>query len=206
MFILDYISKDYFFHEGLPRGTAIIRPIFPLANFDHTTLNNYIVINRHFDKDEVFKKHFGKFFNYRYGKYLLSFPVLNHFKTRICGFLETHSAIPHLKSTMEEVWKEEYDALDNACKNRFRTNSDISHWLFEKWNFMTGRFYPISQRSKVHIDISDNNERVIDTILNRKCKVACINDADMNYDFEKAKKEIIKAFEETLPEKPSFEK
>ena len=205
MFITDYVNKDFFFRKGLPRGTANLYPILPRANYDHTTLNNVIIINRHFNKEKVMKKFFLKFFNLKYGLYLLRFPTLNSYRGRWCGFYESHSAISHLKSTMKNVWKEESDALDSACKNRFRANSDISHWLFEKWNFMTGKFYPISKYSKRHIDLSDNNEDVVKAIINRKYKILCINDASVDYDFEKAKKEIIKAFEEILPEKSSFE-
>jgi hypothetical protein len=34
----------------------------------------------------------------------------------------------------------------------------------------------------------------------------CVNDSATNFDFEKAKAEIINAFEKILPEKSSFEK
>ena len=51
-----------------------------------------------------------------------------------------------------------------------------------------------------------HNDELISAIKNKKYKIICINDADVNIDFEKAKKEINSALNEILKTKSSFEK
>jgi hypothetical protein len=106
---------------------------------------------------------------------------------------------------MSEIWDKEYDTLNKASCNRFRANTDISDWVVEKWNFMTGKFEPISQKQNKLMELSDDNREVVKAIENHKYKILCINDGSMNYDFEKAKRDIINAFEKEFPDKSSFE-
>ena len=53
--------------------------------------------------------------------------------------------------------------------------------------------------------MSNNNKKLIRTIKNRKYKIICINDADVNVNFEKVKKEINSAFESILCNKSKYE-
>ena len=53
--------------------------------------------------------------------------------------------------------------------------------------------------------MSNDNKKIVSIIQKRKYKIICINDADININFEKAKNEINSAFKEIFKEKSSFE-
>lgn len=121
----------------------------------------------------------------------------------LCGFKEFHTTSALLKSTLFEIWEKE--TLDKMCNNKFRTYEDIVQWAIKNWQFMEGKFEPINPKNTLRFDISDKNSLIIRALQESKYKVICINDANMNYDFGKAKAEIIAAFEEIFPQKSTFE-
>lgn len=115
-----------------------------------------------------------------------------------------HLTQAFVKENFENVWKIENDKLDCACKNKFRADSDIGYALCRYWQIFTGKFSPSKLIGKYYI-MSDNNKEVVSAIKKKKHKVICINDANLNVDFEKAKREINLALDEVFPEKSDFE-
>ena len=51
-----------------------------------------------------------------------------------------------------------------------------------------------------------DNSLLVDTIVKRKARIICANDANKPIDFLRARQQIIEAFEKILPEKSEFEK
>ena len=153
---------------------------------------------------KTFKKNLFKFFTPAYGKYNMNnFFAL--FYKGIFGYKNIHVTLPHLKSTFKEVWEKEEYLLDTVCHNRFRSYNDVNHYLMSNWNIETNRFVP--QNIKIgkyfsFVDVSD----VIDSVLNRKDKIICINDDVNDIDFEQLSEEILKGFNKRYPKKSSFEK
>lgn len=205
MFITNYVKPDDFFKNGLPREYAILSPIIPSSSFEHTVLNNIILINENFNKSEVFRKYKNKFINVKYGKDLIRTILLKSWN-KVCGFKESHLPHPLLKSTFLECYEKIPAVFDDLYTHRFRNEKDINQWLIEYWQFMSGKFEPISPSRGKRFSMSDINDEIVSAIKNKNYQMICINDGDMNYDFEKAKIEIISAFDEMFPEKSTFEK
>ena len=204
MFLNDYVTEDFFFKNGLPRGSAILCPVFPVSDFSYSVYTNILVLNKHFKIRESFKKHFRKFFNLEYGIRSIRNLFLCSYGD-LCGFKELHTANPLLKSTLSEIWEKEEKLLSSFSKQRFREKISVQQWLIKNWQFMTGKFEPISPKHTTRFELKDDNFLALKAIKQNKYKVICLNDGNMNYDFEKAKSEIIKAFEEKFPRKCRYE-
>jgi hypothetical protein len=204
MFLNDYVKEDFFFKNSLPRGTAILCPVFPNSYFDYTVFSNIYLLNKHFDFRKSIRKNFRKFFSLQYGKSCLRNLFLCSYK-KLCGFVEFHTTSPLLKSTISEIWEKEEKLLDSVSKQRFREKISVNQWLIKNWQFMAGKFEPISPKYTTILKLKDDNSLALKAIKQNKYKVICLNDTKMDYDFEKAKAEIINAFEEKFPQKCRYE-
>ena len=103
-----------------------------------------------------------------------------------------------------KIWNLEYDNLHNACHNKFRDCSDLGHYLCRYWQMVSGNFMPKKDESKYLIYLNDNTNNIKE-LKSRKYKYVCVNDAYIDVDFNKAKKEINEVLQELLPEKSQFE-
>lgn len=207
-FLNDYVSKDFFFKNNLPRGSAILDPIIPNSKFSYTMFSNTILLNKNFNFKNCIKKHFKKFFNILYAvrmKHIVRSFILYKFHDELCGFKEFHTTSSLLKSTLKEIWEKERQLLDSFSRNKFRETISVNQWLIKNWQFMKGKFEPISPNYTQKYNLTNNNNSIINALIKKKYKVICINDGDMNYNFDKAKKELLLAFKEKLPQKSSFE-
>ena len=207
-FIVNNIKKEDFFKNGKPRDFAIENAIIALEEkdtFSHVLLNDISLINKNFSKRQVQRKNLNKWLNLKNGKMLLKTLLLLPWKN-FTGISYSHLPNAYKKSTFEEVWKKEYEALDLTSKNKFRTKYDVNQYLFEFWQIVKGE---IEFRKKDYgecIELTnDTIEYACNRIIKPKTKMICINDSDMSIDFEKAKEMIKQAFEKILPDKSEFE-
>ena len=196
--------KDFFIH-GKPCNTMAMVPIIPSYNqkFYETVSNNIELINKNFDFKQSYKKNKFKYLSLKQGKYILkTYPLLIY--NKFVGFANFHLPLSYLKSTFEEVWKKEGNILKETVYSRFRCyDKNVSHWLFNYWQFATGNFYQKSAKFGINILIDD--KRVPKLISKQKYKIIGLGDSDRIENFEKVKQEIIDSFEKILPEKCSFE-
>ena len=202
-----------FFVGGKPRDIFMEYPIMcggKTPAFSSILANTYNLVGRHFQRPEYKKRlrskilslKYGKYFFYNLMMYVLPFP-------KFFGLLTPHFARPYLQSVFEEVWKEEGEALDRVCHNRFRTSDDINIYAMRMWNLMKGDFVPgnIHKDGKAYLltSVEDARRAAADIKSNRR-KLICINDDLGESDFDEAKKILLGALEEILPSKSSFEK
>ena len=204
LFILNELKEKDFFENGLPKD-MYIEYIKKNPSKRHQIMReNYLeIINKYFTKSEFIKNNLFKVFNIRYG--------LNNFKTlryllrkQFQDFYSEHLSQHFLKSTFKEIWSKEEKKLDEACHNKFRANTDIGNPICRYWQLLSGNFVPTSKLGKYY-EIDNNNDMIIKAIRTQKYKLICINDANIDVDFEKAKKEINNAFKTIYKEKSSFE-
>lgn len=207
-FILKNMNKEEFFKDNLPceeYAENINMPRGYLENFSHTLLNNIGIVNKHFNKRMVMKKHFFKYINLKYG--------LNNIRT-ICLLpwrdfsllYDPHLPVSLKKSQIEELWKIEEEALVNTSRNKFRRVTDINQYLVRYFQLLKGEFHPRRHGIGKMFNMNDNIDKMVKAIKKQKYKMICINDSDEKFDFDKRKTRIIDAFEYILPEKSSFEK
>lgn len=167
--------------------------------------NILALINKHFNKKDCIEKNYNKFINEKYGEANDKTLYSMKFENKFVGFWNFHAPYSYLKETFRIVWAEEEEALKNACKNKFRASSDLGHYLCRYWQMVSGNFEPKKDESKYLIFRDDNREN-IEKLKSGKYKYICVNDAYVDIDFEKAKKEINSTLDELLPDKSNFEK
>lgn len=210
-YLINKIEPEFFFKNGLPTDTGILRPIVS-PNYHHISevhQNNNGIINQNFDFKRSFRKNIRKWINIKYGIFNFSnllFSVFNH----VVGFNQDHMPSAFLKSTFHKVWEKEYEILDNTSMNKLRNiKVDVNQWLFKQWQLMSGDFYPKSFKYGRLFSIEGIKDisEVKKALNNNKLKNICINDhvVDSN-----TYPEIISAldsiFAERLPVKSTFEK
>ena len=205
MFITDKVKEKDFFKNDLPCNTMSLAPVIPFSDtkFYKAVANNVEIINRYFDYNKSIKENIFKYLSLKRGKYILkSYPLLiyNDFP----GFTNYHIPISYLKSTFEEVWSKESNLLMKTVYSRFRDNiNNNTHWLFNYWQFASGKFNQRNYRFGKEIKIDDN--KLFKIIEKHKYKIIGISDTD-NVDFDLIKNKLINSFEKILPEKSSYEK
>ena len=185
-FVIDYMSENMFFKNGLPCDCGILNPIIPFGydNFSNVSVNNLTVINEEFNKRLTIKKAMFKWYNVRY-----------------------HLPNSFLKSTFCEVWQKYDKILDKTCLCHLRDNfTNVNQWLMRYWQLCKNEFYPRNPNFGKFYEITDNNDRIIDDIKKQRFKMVCLNDGINIKDFDKSKHEINEALSFILPDKCSFEK
>ncbi len=209
IFILDYLTPDYFFKNNLPVDSfeedILVLDKTTDLNFAHVLVNDLKIINKNFNKHKCIKENFTKWFNFKYGKGLIKNLVLYNFKN-IAGFYNHHMQTSLLKSTFKEVWEKEYEIMHSSSLTKFRSDNDVNQYVLTLWQIYSGKFYPRKSKEFGKIfTLSNNNQNLYNFLRNPDRKIVCINDGDVE-DFEKVKDELINIFDNIFKEKSSFEK
>ncbi len=208
-YIINKMKSEDFFHNGKPCDSFCFNTVSSKSSnnmIEHIILNDGEILGKYFNKKEVIKNNFFKIFNLKYKfsdniKSLLLLPW-KHFT----GIQNQHIPTPYLKSKMKELWDKEYDLLYKSSSSKFRSKDDINIWLFRYWNLYEGNFYPRSTRKSKFYEIKSNNNELDKIINSNKYQLLCINDFDINVNFDKVKQDLINKFEKRFPNKSSFEK
>lgn len=200
------MKETDFFKDGYPRD-SLIESITYQSNhiIDRIINNNVGAINNHFKKGRCRADYFSKWFSLKYGKKLLN----NIYYARInafIGFWDPHLPNAFLKRTFSEVWIEEKELLEKTCKNKFRTDRDVSQWLMRYWQLAKGEFVPDWLNKGQFFVIQKEDDAIKKALLNQTCKMVCLSDDIEHVDFEKEQTFLAACFEKILPEKSDFEK
>lgn len=205
IFLINKTTPEDFFKEDLPCDVNIPNLIVPnLNNFSPIVFNTVGYINKHFDKKALMKNEFWKFFNIKYGamglaRNCLFLPWGSH-----TGFYNHHLAVSYLKSTLQDVWSVEPEILEKTCEHRFRDNADVNQYIFRFWQLASGRFHPSTLHGK-YFKISTENAKIIRYLNNKHHRMICINDDEIDGDFDAIKNQINGALAIKYPKKSSFE-
>lgn len=204
-YVVDSLSPEHFFENGLPVDTVTEVPLrFNPGGIDHIIGNDMMVINKNFDKAKVIKEQRKKWFSLKSVKAT----VKNLYMKPVKGFSafdNPHLPLPFLKETFRSVWEKEEKILVETSSHRFRDNSDVNSWLFRYWQFTTGRFSQGNGPKGRFFSIGKDDNLIEDALLNKRYKMVCLSDDDKNLDFEEEKKKLESLFEMIFPEKSSFE-
>jgi hypothetical protein len=206
MFVIAPTKPEDFFENGLPKDMAVISPSPVIReNIANIEMNNIGIINDHFNVKDIYK-HKRKWFNFKYGKYVLRTIIFSKFST-ILGIFEPHIPFSYKKTTFAKVWEVEHEALDATCRNKTRARNDVNQWLFRQWQIMTGDFEPRRWNFGLLTSAGLDDKKIINILRKPgKVKMLCINDTTNVSDFEKSKHAINTALEQLLPVKSKFEK
>lgn len=207
MFVIRSMKETDFFINNIPCDEALLDALCPSGSVSNILSNNMAIINNYFNKKEVITLKNKKWFSIKYGVDLYRTLVLYPW-ARFSGIYNQHLPIAHKKNTFFEVWNKEGDMLRQTSSNKFRSNNDVSHWLFRYWRLVKGDFIPrriCGSFFSVGEDDTTVN-KIVNTIIKPKVDMICINDSDKVTDFEKKKQIIKSAFDRMYPNKSIFEK
>lgn len=210
MFLISPCQKNIFFHKGMPCDIAAINARWFIAGQTpaFVQLVDTSIINKYFNKNNVIRKNFFKWFNLKYGELmfrtltLMPWPHFIALHTR-------HLPTSFLKSTFEEVWEKEEAILDSTCRHKIRSYLDVNQWLMEFWQICSGKFHPAWYGYGYGYVVKDSElqtHKISKEIERQKVKMLCIGEDDNCCEIDRIMNEIIASFDRILPEKSSFEK
>ncbi|MCM1521090.1 MAG: stealth family protein [Muribaculaceae bacterium] len=204
-YIINNISPDRFFKNGLPRDIAAFLYNPSWSQWYVRIKNNLNIINRHFDKREVMKRDHDKWFDPSYGSRLLWNYLLKPYDKFIT--LHTpHNAQPYLKSTFEQVWAVASKELTETSVNRFRALNDYTPELFRTWQICSGNFEPYNTYADTKMfPLMIKSRQAIKAIQEQKYSLICLNDNVHIRNYDVVMSRIGAAFQSILPDKSSFE-
>ncbi|MDD4698617.1 MAG: Stealth CR1 domain-containing protein [Fermentimonas sp.] len=204
-FIINNITKERFFKNGLPNDIAAFRYNSGMGLWSKCLKNNIEVINERFDKKAVLKRDHNKWFHPSYGKKANVTRLLKPYG-KFATLITPHNAQPYLKSTFEEVWEYAGDRLTEASKNRFRSPEDYTQELFRTWQICRSNFEPYNtyQDTKM-FPLVLRSKQAIKAVYEQSYKLICLNDNVHIRNYDKVMAELEKAFDTILPDKSGFE-
>ncbi len=205
-FIINHVSESRFFENGLPKDIATFRTNTGISQFEKMLKNNIRLINKHFDKKEVFKRDHDKWYHPSYGSRSRITKLLKYYN-KFVTLRTPHNAQPYLKSTFEDVWEHCGEELTEMSKHRFRSNDDYTPELFKTWQICKSNFIPYNtyQDTKM-FSLVIKSKKAIKAVREQSYKLVCLNDNVHIRNYDKVMQDINDAFESILPEKSSFEK
>ena len=208
MFLTAPTEENYFFKDGKPCDEFILDAVyFSPDSAGAYNGNDLELINKHFNLKKIRSKYsFIQLYNPSYGiKNLFRNITLIQWPW-FTGFHYNHLPTSILKSTMCEIWEEEYETLNRTCLDKFRSKRNVNQWLFKYWQLASGNFYPRSPKSGrvFHLKKAPCNE-LSESILKQRYKMICINDKLKTQSFDEHKEAVIKALETMLPYKSKYE-
>ncbi|WP_334329707.1 Stealth CR1 domain-containing protein [Companilactobacillus sp. HBUAS59699] len=203
-FVNDNIKKNIFFENGIPKDSAIITPIIPIyGGISNINNNNIQLINKYYDKKNVIKNHYSKFFNFKYGTNVIRTLLMSPWNN-FPGFLDLHIAIPYTKTQFRKARELAPEEFKKTSANKFRTNDDISHSFIRYKRMVDGEFIPRSMKVSKYYSLK-NIDNIISELSNPIHPLICINDAE-SYNFDKEIQQIRDTLENKFNFKSKFEK
>ena len=204
-YIINHVSEERFFKNGLPRDIAVFTYNPSWSQWYKRIKNNIRIINRHFDKKEVMAQWHDKWFHKSYGtkarwNYLLKF------YDKFITLRTPHNAQPYLKSTFQEVWAAAGKELTETSSNRFRALSDYTPELFRTWQICRGHFEPYNTYNDTKMfPLMVRPKQAIRAISQQSYTLVCLNDNIHIRRYDAVMEKIRDAFQSILPEQSSFE-
>lgn len=204
-YIINSISPERFFLNGLPRDIATFLYNPSWSQWYRRIKNNIRIINRHFDKKKVMDRDHDKWFDPSYGS-RARWNYLLRFYNKFITLRVPHNAQPYLKQTFYEVWDAEGDELTATSVNRFRASNDYTPELFRTWQICRGNFEPFNTYSDTKMfPLMIKSKQAIRAIREQKYSLICLNDNKRIRNYNEVMQELATAFQSILPDKSSFE-
>lgn len=208
MFLTAPVEERDFFVGNLPREAALLDAPSPETTrnvFPHMLLNNAAVINQHFEKKQVLRRHWRKFFTPKYRLGLARNLLLAPLAWFSC-FRTEHTPVSHLKSTFDTLWREEQELLSATGTHRFRSREDVTHWLMKDWRLCQGQFVPRGTGWGACFELGqDDLGKICRAITHPRSKAVCLNDSQAQLSYGEIQAALRESFEALLPQPSAFE-
>ena len=204
-YIINHISEERFFQNGLPCDIAVFLYNPSWSQWYKRIKNNIRIINRHFDKREVMKLHRDKWFDKSYG-FRARWNYILKFYNRFITLRTPHNAQPYIKSTFHEVWEAAGKELTETSSNRFRSLTDYTPELFRTWQICRGNFVPYNTYKDTKMfPLMIRSAQAVKAIYSQSFSLVCLNDNVHIRNYDMVMNDLKSAFQHILPQKSSFE-
>ena len=206
MFLIDSVSSDRFFKDGLPCDIGGLSSITTNGMFGCSVYLALDLIRENFNKKESVLRNRSKWYSLAFPRLSLH-NLLEFRETKFTGFINHHQPQGYQKETYNEVWASCREDLERTCAHRFRTWGDVAHWLIRYWQLASGNFTPcnVFNDGKLYSITEEIIGDIDDCIRHQKKKIVCLNDVESTLKFKEYKQTILDAFETILPDKSSYE-
>lgn len=193
---------ERFFRDGKPCDIAAFQINMGGSQWAHMLKNNIALINKNFDKREVFAERRDQWVNHKWKSCLNRLPLRNFLVLRT-----PHNAQPYTRTTFEHVWAAcEAELLANAS-HRFRTTADLTQELFRTWQIAEGSFVPYNTYKDTRMfPLLIRSRQAIEAVREQKYRLVCLNDNVHIRNYEQVMEQLGESFAHILPEKSSFER
>lgn len=215
--IWSFLSKERFFkedkavdflaHGWLPRN-KIFKKFRGMNVWAHSLRNNLDLINREnnpltLKRDKLYHPSYSllnKISNLLAAKVYHSFFWIEHW----------HHPQPYTKKTLENVYSIYKSEMMESSKNRFRSATDLTAYIYRYWHLLKGDFYPYKHNDAMHIQLSSLHkvDQLQQEISTRNINFICFNDTVHLSDdeFILVKHSVDKMLSQRFSSKASFEK
>lgn len=211
MFLMRPTRPEDFFYHGKPCDMLAFQPV--IANpkapvMSHLYLNNILVLCKYFNKRENVRRHLRNYFHIGMPPLYFFYNLIELAFPHYTGLYTVHGPSPFCKATFEELWRLERPVLERCSANRFRSETDVTQYLFREWQKLTGNFCPRNIKKLCgYYEIGRDSTALLQAIRHPKKKILCLNDVlSDSTDVERLKIELYHGFESILSEKSVYEK
>ena len=212
IFLLRPVEPSFFFREGQPVLKTSLQYYRNVGynNWSRILFNDYCVINQTFKVSESVWQNRKKWFSIKELGYKKARKNLMCYLTNRTLPLSSygHVALPHLKSTLKELWERYPDIMHHTSMSKFRTDDQVNQWLLCAWNQAKGIFYPAAVEKLGRV-VPVSPQRLDDLcglIESKTIPQICVNDSPLDTEPEQCLREVARSMETLLPEKSTFEK
>lgn len=197
--------EDFFKNESIV-DSIVFSPILPRQYGNgHIVTNDSALLNTYFSKRDFVKNNFFKVYNIKYGKRLLKNILLSPYRL-FSGFYDYHIPIAYKKSVYKKLLENEANnKYLYTCRQHFRSEGDINHWLVRYWQLMTEDIIPRADREMKYL-LLDDVSNIQKALNSRFVKMICINDTNECVNYTKSSRQVLDLLEQKFPIPCSFEK
>ncbi len=199
---------DFFYHSWIPRN-RFYEWLKGKDTWVDSINNNIGLINKNFSKSLISKR---QLYHESYGfKQKVNNFIYTYLYKKLIWINHWHHPQPYVKNTLKKVYKVYSKEMIKTSRYKFRTNQDITPYLYRYWHLITGEFEPRYFNDGLVAQITSLSylENFIKNIdENKAINFICFND-QMNKgsqsEFEAIKQTLGKYLNEKFPYEASFE-
>jgi len=177
------VPEDFFDCDGNPKDTLAMNAIMPNSIFDHTHVNNMMLVNHIFpNKKQILKSLSGKIFNFKNKKWNIISLLMAPWP-KFTRFFDPHIPLSFKKSSLIKILGKYPFILERTSDTKFRSESDFSIWAIRYVQMLSGEFATRDSCFGQYYDLKDWKSCYED-IMKSKHALICINDASFKSDWE----------------------
>ena len=199
---------DFFSHHFLPRG-KLFEALKGRDTWIQSLNHILLLLNQKFTPVQPESKYLFHH-TYSFSDKVNNF-LLRYVFRKLIWISHWHHPQPFLKQTLQDVYRTFPDEMMQCSQNRFRSNDDLTQYIYRYWQLIKGDFYPYKHNDGLVANL-DSFEILQEMITKLKTdntlRFVCFNDSVKLSDIEytKVKHALLSFLEQHFPKKASFEK